>query len=69
MSSTKRPAIRDNKEKELEEKTDILRYDFLIFEKSMILGLVFSERRERPNVMDVGSIELKCLILLLMRVM
>ena len=67
MSSTKRPAVLDDKEKELEEKTDGLRYVFLMFEKS-ILGSVFSERKERPNVMDVGSIELKCLILLLMRV-
>ena len=68
MPSTKRPVVLDDKEKELEEKTDALRYDFLIFEKS-IFGLGFSEIRERPNVMDVGSIELKCLILLLIRVM
>jgi len=64
----KRPAVRDDKEKELEEKIDTLRYNFLISEKSM-LGLVFSERRERPSVMDVGSIRLKCHILLLMWVM
>ncbi len=68
MPLAKCPVVCDDKEKELEEKIDALRYNFLISEKSM-LGLVFSERRERPSVMDVGSIGLKCLILLLMRVM
>ena len=62
--STKRPAVLDDKENELKEKTDTLRYDFLIFEK-LIVGLIFFERRERPNVMDVGSIEPRCLLRLL----
>ena len=64
----KRPAL-GNDEKSLEEKREALKYMIPLIYLKLILGLVFFERMENQNAMDVEKIGPRFLFLLLMKMM